>query len=275
MVKPKLLALDLDETTLDRNSALSPENRRALEAAIAQGIRVVVATGRSLTALPEEILKFPGIRYAITGNGAAVWDLSRREVLRRYLMPSGAAEEILSLTAGKPVTYEATVAGQPYAGWDYINNPDKYLTGGRTAEYIRRTRKGVAEITAFIRQHSAELDSLNLVVDSLDLKGRLMDRLKQVGGVYITTSVPQLIEISNAESGKHRGLQFLTKYLGLRQQETAAFGNADNDAEMLAWAGTGVAVRNATPACLAAADYVTGHHDDDGVAKALQQLWDI
>ena len=269
------MALDLDETTLDGRGCLAPENRRALESAIIQGIQVVVATGRSVTALPEEILKVPGIRYAITGNGAAVWDLTEKTPLRRYFLPPGAAEEILALSAGESVTYEATIAGQPYAGWDYINDPDKYLTGGRTAEYIRRTRKGVAEITAFIGQHSAELDSLNLVVDSLELKRRLMERLKQVGGVYITTSVPQLIEISNAESGKHRGLRFLAEYLGLRQQETAAFGNADNDAEMLAWAGTGVAVSNATPACLAAADYVTDHHDDAGVAKALQKLWDI
>lgn len=275
MVRPKLLALDLDETTLDRNSALSPENRRALEAALDRGIHVVVATGRAVTALPEEILKFPGIRYAITGNGAAVWDLAKGKTLRRYLLSAAAVERVLMQTAGEQVTYEVSLEGQPYAQRDYIEHPEGYLSDGRTTEYLRRTRRPVKDIRAFILDHRAQLDSLNLVVGSLDLKARLMERLGQVDGVYITTSIPRLIEISNAESGKHRGLQFLTEYLGLRQQETAAFGNADNDAEMLAWAGTGVAVSNATPVCLAAADYVTDHHDDDGVAKALQQLWDI
>lgn len=275
MVRPKLLALDLDETALDGQGCLSLENRQVLESAIAQGIQVVVATGRAVTALPEEICSFPGIRYAITGNGAAVWDLTEGKYLRRYLLPPTAAETVLELTAGEKVTYEVTVAGQPYAPQEYLQNPNKYLSDGQTADYLRRTRRGVADITAFIRQHSAELDSLDLVVADLNDKQRLMERLEQIGGVYITTSVQRLIEISNADSGKHRGLQFLTKYLGLARQETAAFGNADNDAEMLAWAGTGVAVSNATPACLAAADYVTDHHDDDGVAKALKKLWGI
>lgn len=272
---PKLLALDLDETTLDENSRLSPKTRRALEAAIARGIHVVAATGRAVTALPEEILKFPGICYAITGNGAAVWDLTEKTPLRRYFLPPGAAEEILALSAGELLTYEVTVEGQPYAQRDYIQNPDVYLTDGRTSDYLQRTRRPVENITAFIRAHSTHLDSLNLVVGSLEVKQRLMERLKQVKTVYITTSIPRLIEISNAESGKHRGLRFLAEYLGVRQADTAAFGNADNDAEMLLWAGLGVAVKNATPACIAAADYVTDHHDADGVAKAMWELWGI
>lgn len=275
MVRPKLLALDLDETTLDGQGCLAPETRRALEAAIAQGIRVVVATGRAVTALPEEVCGIPGIRYAITGNGAAVWDLKQGVPLRRYLLPPEAVAEILALTVGEPITYETAVAGQPYAQWDYIQNPDRYLTDGRTSDYLKRTRCAVKNIIAFIRAHSGELDSLNLVVGSLEKKQQLMARLKAVSGVYITTSIPRLIEISNAGSGKHRGLQFLVEYLGLRQQDTAAFGNADNDAEMLAWAGTGVAVQNATPGCLAAADYVTDSHDNAGVAKALGAIWDI
>lgn len=275
MVRPKLLALDLDETTLDGQGRLSRENRSALEAAIAQNIQVVVATGRAVTALPEEIRHFSGIRYAITGNGAAVWDMRQEKPLRRFLLPPGAAEAVLALTAGEMLTYEVTVAGQPYAQRDYIQNPDRYLTDGRTSDYLQRTRRPVEDIAAFIRMHDTEIDSLNLVVGSLEVKRRMMERLRQLDEVYITTSIPRLIEISNAESGKHRGLAFLTAYLGLRQQDTAAFGNADNDAEMLAWAETGVAVKNATPACLAAADYVTDSHDASGVAKALKTLWDI
>ena len=275
MVIPKLLALDLDETTLDQNSCLSPENRRALESAIARGIQVVVATGRAVTALPKEILKFPGIRYAITGNGAAVWDLAKGKALRRYLLSAAAVERVLTLMAGEQVTYEVSLEGYPYAQRDYIEHPDGYLSDGRTTEYLRRTRRPVEDIRAFILDHRAQLDSLNLVVSSLDLKARLMERLGQVDGVYITTSIPRLIEISNGESGKHRGLRFLAEHLGVRQADTAAFGNADNDAEMLLWAGVGVAVKNATPACLQSADYVTDGHDASGVAKAMKKLWGI
>ena len=54
-VTPKLIALDLDETTLNQQSCLSPGNRAALEAAVSAGIEIIIASGRSLDTLPEEM----------------------------------------------------------------------------------------------------------------------------------------------------------------------------------------------------------------------------
>ena len=65
-------------------------------------------------------------------------------------------------------------------------------------------------------------------------------------------------------------LQRLAQQLAIKQSEILAFGNGENDAAMLRWAGMGVAVRNAAPACLAAADVVTDSNEKDGVAKFLQ-----
>lgn len=272
---PKLIALDLDGTALDRESRLSPGNRAALEAAVARGIEIVVATGRAYAALPEEIRNFPGIRYAITGNGAAVWDLRGKEPLRRYVLPPEAAERILLLTQGERLTYEATVDGKIYAQEDYIRNPGQYLTDGRGTEYIQRTRRPAPDIQTFIRRNSRELDSLNLVVGDLTRKPQIMERLRPVESVYITTSTDRLIEISHRDSGKHRGLQFLAERLGVDQRDTAAFGNHDNDAEMLAWAGAGVAVENASGVCKAAADHTAPPHWADAVAWAFRELFEI
>lgn len=69
----KCVALDLDGTTLDRQGKLSPANRQAIEAAIAQGVHVVIASGRSYDTLPKKVLSIPGIQWAITCNGAAVY----------------------------------------------------------------------------------------------------------------------------------------------------------------------------------------------------------
>lgn len=66
----KCVALDLDGTTLDRQGKLSPANRQAIEAAIAQGVHVVIASGRSYDTLPKKVLSIPGIQWAITCNGA-------------------------------------------------------------------------------------------------------------------------------------------------------------------------------------------------------------
>lgn len=273
--KPKLIALDLDETTLDRESQLSPENRAALERAIEQGVEIVVATGRPMGSVPQEIRAFPGIRYAITGNGAAVCHMGTGETLLRRLVPESAVEQVLTLAQGENVTLEVFIQGRAYAQVDYIRHPEAFMADEQTTRYVQSTRNPVADIVQFARVHSRELDSIDVVVADLETKRRMQTRLEQIDGVYITTSVPRLLEISNAACGKHRGMEFVCKLLGVSQEDTAAFGNADNDADMLRWAGFGVAVENASAECKAAADYVTAEHWDDGVAKAFRALFEI
>ena len=271
----RLIALDLDETTLDRDSRLSIRNRAALERAIESGVEIVVATGRPLGTVPQEIRTFPGIRYAITGNGAAVHDLTTGEELVRYLVPEQAVEQIIDVVQTENATLEVFIQGKAYAQADYIQYPERYMADAQTKVYVQTTRTPVENIAAFAQDHRAELDSIDLVVADLDTKARLREKLKAVDGVYITTSVPRLLEVSNEASGKHRGLQFLAAYLGVAQQDTAAFGNADNDAEMLSWSGFGVAVDNASPSCKAAADHIAPPFWEDGVAQTFEQVFSI
>lgn len=65
---PQLIALDLDETLLNQDSRLSQGNRAALEAAVKQGVVIAAATGRAFETVPEEVLGFTGVRYAICSN---------------------------------------------------------------------------------------------------------------------------------------------------------------------------------------------------------------
>jgi len=71
---------------------------------------------------------------------------------------------------------------------------------------------------------------------------------------------------------KRSGLHFLADCLGIRREEIAAFGNAENDLDMMAWAGRGVAVVNAPKDVRALADEVTEANDEDGVALALERF---
>ena len=80
------IALDLDRTTLDGEGRLSPGNRRALEYAIAKGVHIVIASGRSFASLPRDVTAVPGIEYAITSNGAAVYHVPTGTRLHSYAM---------------------------------------------------------------------------------------------------------------------------------------------------------------------------------------------
>ena len=67
----------------------------------------------------------------------------------------------------------------------------------------------------------------------------------------------------------------MAELLGLSSEEIAAFGDGDNDADMLSYVGCGIAMANASPACLAAADHVTLDHRDDGVAHGIYEILHI
>lgn len=271
----KLIALDLDETLLDRYSRLSAENRACLLRAMEQGVQVVIATGRAYDTITQEMLHFPGIRYAITGNGAAVYDLETETAIYRKLLPPGAAEQVLELTGREDVNYEIFVDGSAYAQADYLQHLGDYMMDAPKQAYVRATRRPVPDIRAFLLAHRAELDSVAVIPRNLEVKARVLDQLRQMDEVYITTSALRLIEINHRDCTKASGLRFLAQKLEIPQEDTAAFGNADNDAEMLAWAGTGVSVAEGTELCRAAADYITGSYAENGVAEAFRALWGI
>ena len=90
----KLIAFDLDGTTLHGFVELSERNRRAMEKANDAGILVVPATGRVRNFIPPCLTELPFTRYAITSNGGAVWDILENKVLCTDLIPTETALEV-------------------------------------------------------------------------------------------------------------------------------------------------------------------------------------
>ena len=272
----KCIALDLDRTTLDGAGRLSPGNRQALEYAIGKGVHIVIASGRAFASLPRDVLAVPGIEYAITSNGAAVYHIPTGTRLHSYTLLPRSVEELLRLTDGEPIAYEAFVDGEAYADAAYVADPVGHGATPQAIPYIQSTRHPEADIRNFIRAHIDCLDSLDLGVRSEGDKRRIWASLRAaVPDIYITSSVQQLIEISHRDAGKHSGVRYVAEQLGLTPSQVAAFGDGDNDVDMLSFVGCGIAVANASPACLAAADRVSVRHDLDGVAHGIYEILQI
>ena len=279
--KIRLIALDLDGTTLNRNGRLTPDNRLALEQAAAGGIYVVVASGRALSTLPSEIFQLSCFTYAITSNGAAIHSMPDQKLLRRYYIPAEAVDQIVEqadayfsdCTGNQRLNYEVFVNGIAYAQADYVKNPMGFGGTEQEQRYIRETRNPVEDIHAFIALHRHELDSLDLIVHNAERKERIWELLKErIPEIYITSSVPRLLEISSKECGKWSGILHLLEILGISPEEVMTFGDARNDLDMIQNAGIGVAMGNAHAALKEQADYITGNNDESGVARALQEL---
>ena len=272
----RCIALDMDYTTLDRMGRLSPSNRAALERAIQKGIHIVIASGRSRISLPADVLAVPGIEYAVTSNGAAVYYLPTGQCLHRALLTPDSVERVLSLTADEDVAYETIVADKIYSDVAYVEDPMSYGADAQAAKYVQTTRHPKADMPSFLRAHKQELVGVDLVVRSQADKARLWALLeREVPEVYVTSSIQRLLELGHRDAGKHNGLRLVLERLGLSRSETAAFGDGDNDVEMLSFAGVGIAMANATPACLQAADFVTKSNSEDGVAWGMERFLGI
>lgn len=279
----RLVALDLDRTTLLSNGTLSPRTRAAVKKAIEAGYEVVVISGRPRCSLPTAVLEIPGIRYLVTSNGAAVnrrwWEASyvSEERIWGRTLAKEAALSILAHTESyfkeARLTYETFVEGIAYAPEDYVNQPTKYGTPEFAVPYVQNTRLPVADFPAFIRAHATELDSFDMIIpnkeDFLEVRQLLKD---QVPDIYMTSSLERMLEISNKDGGKASGLRYVLSELGLQPQHAVAFGDGDNDADMLALAGLGIAMENAMPLCKEYADYIGKSNDEEGVADVLELL---
>lgn len=272
----KCIALDLDRTTLNANGRLSNGNFTALSNAIKQGVHVVIASGRSFDTLPRDVLSVPGIEYAITSNGACVYHIPTKTRLMEHKMTIDSIHKILAIAMQYKVALEVFIDGVAYALKDYVDDPVSFGTTPQAIPYIQSTRNPVKDIVAFIKEHIDQIDSMDLVVPDETLKDEIWTELsKDCDNIYITSSVSQLIEISHKDAGKHLGLRFVREYLRLTREETAAFGDGDNDVDLLKEAGIGIAMENASPKCKKVATYITKHHDLDGVAYGISNFLDI
>ena len=121
----KLIAFDLDGTTLHGFAELSERNRRAMEKANGADILVVPATGRVRNFIPPCLTELPFIRYAITSNGGAVWDILENKVLCTDLIPTETALEVQKIFDDYELYVEYYVHGR---GVTKRGNPDKART---------------------------------------------------------------------------------------------------------------------------------------------------
>ena len=111
--------------------------------------------------------------------------------------------------------------------------------------------------------------------DKIDaLENYLLEKYRDQ--LHLYRSKPTYLEITNSDVSKLTAIEFLlSSHFDLSLEETIAFGDNYNDYEMLKAAGMGIAVGNAQPEILQIARKVTLHNTEDGVAKSLQELFDL
>ena len=268
----KLLALDLDGTLLNSQKELTLRTRDALYAAAGAGVEIVPTTGRFFTGMPEVIQKLPFLHFAITINGAQVYDIREKKAVSTAEIPLETALRVLEYLDGFPVIYDCY---QDNWGWmtrSMQENAAPFVPIDHSLRMVRSLRTPVDELKAYLREQNRSVQKLQLFTpdDALRL-GLLKDLAERFPSLSVSTSMPCNIELNDAHANKGEAIASLAAYLGLPMEATMAIGDGLNDRSMIRMAGVGVAMANAAPEILAIADETTASCDEDGAALAIER----
>lgn len=267
----KLFAFDLDGTMLGKDGSLSPKGEKALTAAAAQGVELVPTTGRILGFLPESLTRLPFIRYVVTSNGAAVYDLSSEKRLYSCLLSWQLAVEVLDILREYPIFVEIYAQGRPVLRrGDLVRAWEEYGFPERKRMYLKKDYLQVQSLRQYIKETQIPPEKINLPYLPEKLRGEIKERLSQNKNVKLVSSIFDNLEINAAGCHKGAALAALGEILNISRENTAAIGDNGNDREMLEYAGLSIAMGNATEEIKKIAKATTASCEEDGAALAIE-----
>ena len=268
----RLVALDLDGTLFNSRKVITQRTLDALRGALEQGVFVVPATGRPVIGLPQALLALPGLRYALTSNGARVWDLAEQQAVAEFLMEKPQVEATLRVLESCDCITDLFVDGQRISIASQHARLERIIAPAML-NYMRSTRNEVENIYAWLAESSALPEKVSVTFSDLEERNDAWRRLDALGlGLELSSSLPKNLEVNAPGVTKGKGLAALAAHLGLAREQLMACGDSGNDLAMIETAGLGVAMGNAEDAIKAVAGYVTTSNDEDGVALAVERF---
>ncbi len=263
----KLAATDVDGTLIDDNRQISEYTARTIKNAVANGLLFTIATGRSLSSITQFIDEFDISCPLITNNGARIVTPDGKVLYSRDMKPEPAMQ--IWRTGIEENTTIILWSGNRL----YSNKADGYVE-----EY--RTKNNNIELCVIegsdISQLAFEGVTKQIYIDTPERLAEFMSGVctKLPESISFFKSSPIYLEFVDSTVSKGSALERLGNILGIPQKEIVAFGDADNDVEMISYAGLGVAMANSSEKLLSVADYVTRSNNEDGIAAVLEKIID-
>lgn len=265
-VKYKALALDLDGTLTDSSKKLPTRNKEAILRAMEQGVTIILASGRptmGMTGLAEE-LEFDRRGGLIAAfNGGKIFDVRTNEVIQQLLFPPQIIEDACAIVrkhGAQPLSYTDTqvvaeCASDPYVQKECICNYTTCLE--------------VPSLPAFLNYPTPKLLAAGEHEKLVKVREEFLEKYSGLCDSFFAESY--FLELAPKGVAKDKALAKICEHLKIRREELMACGDGLNDIEMLAYAGLGVAMKNAYPETLAKADVIAPFTNDEcGVAWAIE-----
>ena len=259
----RLIALDLDGTTITHAGVLRPAVREAVQAVAATGMHIVVATGRSIVATTP-ILNALGLTtgYVVCSNGAVTLALDPDEPQGYQILETVTFDPAPALELLRDSWPDAVIAVEELGVGFKVSAPfpDGELDGElRVVSWDELVADPVTRVT--FRSPTGTSEDFEELAELIGLHE-----------VNYNIGFTAWMDINPEGVSKGSALELLRRRLEVEPMHTVAVGDQRNDLEMLQWAARGVAMGNAPEEVKAVADEVAGHVDDDGLVPVLLSL---
>ncbi len=262
----KLICCDLDGTLLNAKKEITKENKEAIAKFRALGGHFVLATGRPLNGVKriiEELDLTDACDTTLTYNGGVIMENVSKRVLSKICIKGSLVKELY---------YESKRLGTYFHFFSednklYTTEPNEYTLVEETINQIHATTVDIETIddeALFIKAMMvASKETLDSIRDKIDPKFNFLE---------ITRSSKIFLEFHSKEISKGKGLLFLKDYYHLKDDETMALGDEENDLSMIKAAYMGVAMENARDSVKEAAKFITLDNESSGVGYAINEL---
>lgn len=271
----RMLAIDADGTLLDPEGAITPPVRSAIAAARGRGLQVVLCTGRRFRTTRRIVGELSLEGPMVVQNGSLVKDAQTGATLARNPLPRELYRPALALlrSVGAPLAY----VDELHDGIDIVSEPPDRSHAFQAA-YVEANTQTTLVVDSLDELEPENVCLLSCMADAESLK-KLEVRIGTELGNRVRTHFldnknyeGHILEIASAEAGKWPAVQRLAAAQGIENDQILAIGDDENDVELVAEAGFGVAMRNAVVAVQEAADFITSSNAEDGVARAIQRF---
>jgi len=265
----KLIALDMDGTTLNEHHEVSTITKDAIEQALAKKVEVIISTGRTSVELKPIFDKFTNIRYFICGNGSKIYDREKNLNVYQNMLPFKESSAIMQQLVKYDVVPEVYANERIYTDQYYYDHVDEYIDP-TLKSLILRSRTPVENIHDFLLQHNKPIEKINIFYKDSKSKNKIQELCTNMP-VTVTSSLDQNIEINSKTASKGNALQHLCQQLQIASTDVMAIGDAFNDISMLKYAGYSVAMGNAIPEVKEIAKFTTLTNIENGVAASIHE----
>jgi Cof subfamily protein (haloacid dehalogenase superfamily) len=244
---------------------LRPRTRAAIARTRAAGIHFVLATGRMFRSARRYALEAGVQDPIVCYQGAVVAEPVSGRWLRHVPIPLELARETIAALNEEGVGLNCYVDDELYVA-------EVTPEARRYADFQDLQLHPVGDLLDWLDKPPTKLVVIGDPEPLDELEQRMLDRFQ--GRLYISKSLPYFLEFASPDVTKAAGLAFLAEHLGFARERTLAFGDGENDIELVDWVGYGVAVENAHYLVKEVADFVCPSVDEEGVAQVLEAYLD-